>query len=321
MTAPDRKTYVGSGDIAAIAGVSPYRSALEVWAAKIGIAPEQEINPAMRVGIALERPVLEALYAPGRVDELSFPGWTASAIEPWIAATPDALGHHVSDRDRVVECKVVGSRQGHRWLDEEDGAEAIPPEVLVQVQWQMLCTAKEIADVAALLGTDFRVYRVESDPAIQADLVTLARRFWDQVQTRSAPEITVEHADRARDLIARLYPRQTRDELVEFGERERALAENYLVARDAAKEAESAKDAAAALLCAAIGDGVGFGGTDLRATWKAGESGSPRWKDIATRFRTTAIDLGAQPSDLDLVESECVSAASRRLDVRRLGRR
>jgi len=290
--------------------VSPYRSALDVWAQKTGLVPDQEMNQAMRVGVVLERPVLEKLYAPGRVDSLAFPGLIQSAIEPWIAATPDALGLAVGSLDRVVECKVVGSRQGARWLDEEQGAEAIPPEVLIQVQWQMLCSAKEIADVAALLGTEFRVYRVEADRGLQENLVVLARRFWEQVQTKTAPEITAEHADRARDLIALLYPKQKREDLQEFDARTRELAEAYIEAREAEKTAKEEKERVGAMLCSLIGDGVGFKSADLRATWKAGEGGSVKWKEVALEAGATSEQIAAHTGE-----------PSRKLDVRKLTRR
>ena len=55
----DRNTYLGASDMAAVAGVHPYATALDVFASKTGLVPPIPDNPRMRVGRKLERPVVE----------------------------------------------------------------------------------------------------------------------------------------------------------------------------------------------------------------------------------------------------------------------
>jgi putative phage-type endonuclease len=314
---PDRKTYLGSGDIAAVAGVSPYSSALDVWARKTGAVPEVEQTERMRVGIVLEQPIIRELYAEPRGFIVETPGHVAHPEFPHFGATVDALAGKrtsasqladpVIDDPLIVECKVVGPHMQKRWgTVDEDGPDAVPPDVLVQVQWQMFCTGLTHADVVALLGTEVRVYRVEYDPSMAANLETIGASFWDLVQRKEAPLITAEHASNAKDLIARLYPRQTLD-LAEATVAEGVLIEGYIAARDAVKVAEQQKDECAAFLTAAIGEREGLLGEGIKATWKAGAKGNTAWKALA-------LDLGASDDEI----ASHTGTPTRRLDVRRV---
>lgn len=305
----DRKTYLGSGDIAAVAGVSPYRSALDVWAQKTGMVPDTIATPRMLVGVELEQPIIRALYAAPRELVIDQPGWVGHKTIPHFGATVDAIARDVADERRVVECKVVGTHGMKRWGDVDDGAESVPSDVLVQVQWQFCCTGEQIADVVALLGTDLRVYRVERDDEMIANLETIGAAFWEKVEGRTAPEISAEHAAGARDLIERLYPRQTLD-AIDFSPEARALAEQYIAARDEKTAADKAQKAAGAALCAFIGEHEGLLADDLKATWIAGDKGSTKWKDVA-------IAAGASPTLI----AEYTGKASRTLNVRRITRR
>lgn len=322
--ARDRKTYLGSGDIAAVAGLSPYSSALDVWAKKSGVVGETPDRMAMMIGRALERPVIEALYAAPRRLVVTYPGWVAGPREHE-GATPDAFvvaepGAPIT-ADRGVECKIVGHRMAHRWGTEEQGIDAVPADVLAQVQWQLMCTTWPVADVVALLGTELRVFEVARDDEMIGSLVEIGARFWrDHVIANVAPEVTEEGAKHARDLLARIYPRQKSDALLDMPADVRLIVEHYLEARAAAKEADQTVDQAAALLQSRIGDGAGFKAPDLKASWIAGAGGTTRWKEVAARYRDVAMRLGASGADLDALEEKATTPASRRLDVREVKR-
>lgn len=305
---PDRKTYLGSGDIAAVAGVSPYSSALDVWARKTGAVPEVETTAPMRVGLALERPIIEALYAEPRGLIAGECAFATHPENPNFGATPDAHACFPDGRERrLVECKVVGTHMQKRWgTVDEDGSDAVPPDVLVQVQWQFACTGQQIADIVALLGTELRVYRVERDDEMIANLEKIGSAFWELVQRKEAPIITAENASNAKDLIARLYPRQTLD-LAEATPADAVLIEGYIASRDAVKLAKQQQDECAALLTAAIGEREGLLGPGLKATWKAGDKGTTAWKALA-------LDLGASDDEI----ASHTGTPSRRLDVRRV---
>lgn len=200
----------------------------------------------------------------------------------WQTATPDGLVE-TPDGPRIVECKVVGYRQARRWDPEGTGAEAIPPEVLCQVLWQMWvmgeaspATAIVEADVAALFGTDFRVYRVERDDGMIANLVEIARDFWRAVETREVP---TADGPNAGDILAARYP-QIRRPLLPATADVIALARDYQAARAAENDAAERKTDAANRLKELIADAVGYEGDGVRVTWKP-QRGRIDWRAAA----------------------------------------
>ena len=58
MSAEERQRYIGGSDVAAIAGLSPYRTALDVYAEKKGLAAPFEGNEFTYWGKELEDVVL-----------------------------------------------------------------------------------------------------------------------------------------------------------------------------------------------------------------------------------------------------------------------
>lgn len=256
----DRRTYCGGTDIGAIVGLHPWKSALDVWAEKCrGITVET--TPVMRAGQVLERPILEDLYAAPRGIELAYPGTLRHPVETWIAATPDAIEVELAVD---VQCKLVGRGQFARWGDEIDGADAIPPEVLAQIQWEILVADAVAGRAVALLGTELRVYDVPRDDAFLADLIEIGRAWWRRhVIGDEMPEVTAA----SRDTLRRLFPRAT-GAILTMREDVRDLALDYCRARDRAQIAADEREAAAARLCAAIGDADGFEAPDLKVTWK-----------------------------------------------------
>lgn len=275
----ERRSYLGASDIAAVLGIAPYSTALDVWAEKVhGIGVTD--NEPMRIGRELERPVLSALYAKPRGLLLRYPGTWRHPSEPWMAATPDAFaGRENQPIDRTAECKIVGRRQMHRWGDADQGPDGIPPEVLCQVTWQLaavragaelldsadfLAQPLESADVVALLGTELRIYGVAFDADFAANLMEAGRAWWRRhVEKGEMPEVYAENATR---LLARIHPKGVEGTLV-MTEDVRALAGQWMRAAAAEKSAEAEKGQLAAKLCAQIGDADGFAEPGLKVTW------------------------------------------------------
>ena len=162
---------LGASEVPAIAGLSPFATATDVWLEKVGLAPARAETPAMAAGKALERPILRLAgdrlgvtlrHNAGAVFHPSYPD-----VPLW--ATPDGYGVH---RTLLAEVKLVG----HRWSDWSDG----PPDyVVAQARAQMACHPRAVAVVViALLGSELRTMTVERDPAIERELVELATGWW-----------------------------------------------------------------------------------------------------------------------------------------------
>lgn len=280
----DRTTYLGASEIAAVAGISPYASALDVWATKRGLA-EVEENERMRAGTELERPILERLYAPPRGDRelsllLTYPGTLRHPVEKWMAATPDAIAQEAEHGEyRDVQCKLVGHRQAHRWGNPDEGRDGIPAEVLCQVHWEMGCAELNRADVPALFGTELRVYTVELDEEFLRDLMALGKAFWEgHVLTGVMPEVT----ESSRGVLERHFGRE-KTGLIEAPEGGEDLAREYKAAAEAAKLAAAEKDRLGNMLRVLVGDAEGFSGLFGKVTWKT-QKGRTNYKKAAEDF-------------------------------------
>lgn len=199
-----RRSGIGSSDIAAIAELDPHRGPIDVWLDKMGCA-EAADTTATWLGDRLEDAVA-ALYQErrGRDDGSYQPmlerGETAYHGEhPWALATPDRLR---SDGAGIVEIKNVGGWMAHLWGDAPHGA---PIDKVLQVQWQLLVCDVEHGEIAALLGgTDFRIYEVERDRELGAELLELARIFWEEYVLQRVPP--PHDGDAARRLAKRRWP-------------------------------------------------------------------------------------------------------------------
>ena len=263
-----RRTGIGSSDIPAIIGVSPFRTVVDVWMDKMGMAEPQPETAAMKAGNRLERVIGE--WCAEEIDASISPGLTMRGAEyEWAVATPDFIV--LSRPGHIIECKNVGVAQARGWRDG-------PPEyVLTQVFWQMWVTGAQVCHVAALFGgRDFRRFEVERDDSIIRSLVGAGRTFWEEhVLQRTPPPLDASEAS-AR-LVARLFPVHS-DEFVQATEQDELLAESLRNLRAAMKGAEEEARAIENQLKARIGGRAGVAGAFGRITWKKSESGGVDYK-------------------------------------------
>ncbi len=283
----DRRSYLGGSEIGAVAGLNRYKSPLDVWATKRPDLIEGELDDGPKhkadVGNALERPVLERLYAPRlKVETLRYPGTIRHPRHSWAGTSPDAIADERVD----VQCKIVGDRQWHRWSEsQEDGPDGIPPEVLAQVQWEMWIADLGVAHVPALFGTDLRVYTVPRDEELIEMLVGVASAFWDRCVVGGAmPEL--EGASSERRVIEARFPHARRG-LEQASSDFEALARSYRLAADEVEAAEREKERLGNELRAALGEREGVYGDFGRVYWRD-EKGRPSWKAIAEELGAPA---------------------------------
>lgn len=255
-----RRTFLGASEVAAVCGLDPFRSPLDVWASKKGLIADSR-SVAADLGNLFEAPLLN-YYAARNGRTLTQPGTLQRPDHPWMAATPDAI----ADGQRNVQVKVVGRHMVQLW-----GAE--PPDyVQAQVQWEMWVAGLAITDVVACLGgTDYQEFAVARHDGAIGYLVELCSRFWtDYVVADRMPEI--DGSDSARAILAALYPNPTAgmgDAPAEVVQMARAYRE--LGQQTAALEAQ--RDLIGNRLRQAIGDSDGLKWPGGYVSWKKTSAG------------------------------------------------
>lgn len=177
----ERRKGIGGSDVAAILGLSPYRSALDVYRDKRGELVEQPENDAMRWGNRLE-PVVRQEYSDQTGRAVLIPGdMLRHERHDFMLANLDGF----TEDGRIFEAKTARTAQG--WG--EPGSDEVPQGYLFQVQHYMAVTGYPVADIAVLIGgSDFRIYTVEADRELHDMLVDAEAGFWQRVVEGDEPE-------------------------------------------------------------------------------------------------------------------------------------
>jgi len=193
-----RSRGVGSSDAAAVIGLNPYYSAVEVWLEKLGELPPFEGNQATKWGKLLE-PAVRQEYAEQTARVVRLPPETLVHPKfPWALCHPDGI----TDDARLYEGKT--SRHSDGWG--EPGTDEVPEHYLIQTQHAMMVTGLLVADLAVLIaGQDFRIYTIEADPELHAAMLEAESEFWQHVLHRTRPQLDLRSPG-AINVLKKLYP-------------------------------------------------------------------------------------------------------------------
>lgn len=284
-----RKTGIGSSDMPIIAGESPYQSPLELWAAKTGLVPATVPDDATRrlmdIGTRMEPVLLDLYEAETGRKARRVPRMLVHPQYPWARASLDAE----APVKRIVEAKWTHAR---RW----SAGDAVPADVVIQVQWQMFVAGRDVADVVALVGPELRVVEVARDQSMIDDLLYLANDFWRHVTDRIRPAI--DGSESTRRTLVRMHPADdgtylsATPDLIELADRLRAAKAAKTAAEDAEKTVGNA-------IRAMVGDASGVEG--LLTYRKSADSTRTNWPAVASAYR--GLLSSHETAALDAIES------------------
>lgn len=246
----ERQTRIGASDVASILGISPYRSAWELWMEKTGQLEPWSGNEATKLGTKAESILLdEAEEQLGQIDRDVFLWAPNSQL---IGATLD--GQVVRTRC-PVECKTSGLTggpvQGY-WGD--PGTDEIPEYYLLQVQTQIWCAGADLAHVKAWLGgrgiVDYQVHR--SDAIIKA-VADQCREWWQRhVVEMAEPE---RQAAPSLEVVKRI--RRQPNKVIQLDDEATTLVEQFEAACEADKTSKALVEDCKARLILLLGDAEG----------------------------------------------------------------
>jgi putative phage-type endonuclease len=280
-----RLAGITATDIAALCGVHPKRSAVQVWQEKRGEAPPWVDTDRTRWGDALE-PLVRADYAQRHRVRVEEPGTLAHPDAEWMLATPDGVAYAEGGIEPLngLEIKTHTIRLAH--LYGAEGTDEVPPHELCQCAWGMAVTGLERWDLVAFIDNQPREYVIERDDEVIGHLTERAERFLvDNVRGGVAPD--PDGSDAYDEWLKTRWARNTEIlvdidalgdaatmALVSLG---RKLREQEAAVVDELQEIEQH-------LKARIGDAAGLtwkdaNGKQMRLTWKRNRPG--RRVDVA----------------------------------------
>lgn len=270
----ERKRGIGASEAAAVLGLNPYRTPLEVWMQKKGLIETIE-TPAMRLGTRLE-PVIAEMYQEATGLELATTRTILYPKNPIIFATPDRI---VKGRHKGLEIKTANARMAEQWG--EEGTDEVPHYYLIQCILCMAVTDLQEWDLAALIGgSDFRIYTIHRDIGLENAIIERLLEWWETyVVGNQEPEIDSSSA--CAEYLAAKYPRNFQP-LKQADTDTEQLLNRLAEVRYSLESLEEQEEAIKNLLKNYIGDADGVQGITGKATWKAAkDSKKINWEGIA----------------------------------------
>lgn len=196
-----RKQGIGGSDAGAICGFNPYRTAMQVFYDKTSDEIEDIDNEAMRQGRELEDYVAQRF-----VEETGKKVRRANAMfyderNPFMFADVDRM---IVGENAGLECKTVSPYMAEHWKDDK-----VPLSYQMQCYHYMsVCNADRWYVAALIYGREFKVYTLERDEEIIANLIHLEKNFWENhVLKRVLPE--PDGSKLADSVIAEYYIEST----------------------------------------------------------------------------------------------------------------
>ena len=264
-----RKRGIGGSDVAAIMGLSPWKSPLEVWLEKTGrmSAPDLSGKEAVAMGTELEGDVLEMYkrrHPKSRAQRVN--AILVANARPWAQASLDGITHDPDLGWGVLEIKT-GSRESE-WSD------GVPLHYLTQVTHYLSVTGYKFADVAALIGDyglhyhEYRVMRDEDD--LQA-VVESVDEFWADYVEKDAMPPYVSSLSSEGKALHEIYKRSDGEMEPSDAARTDKLAGLMLDLAAKVQEATSQKLACSNELKRLVGEHKGIITPDHIITWARSE--------------------------------------------------
>ena len=200
-----RQKGIGGSDAAAVLGISPWKSNVQLWEEKTGIAEPEDISEkeVVRFGKESEAAIRQLF-------QLDFPEYKVSYDEfgiisnqpdcPFIFATLDGELTDQNGRKGILEIKTTEIRRSIDWKKWKG---QVPDYYYAQIVHQLLATGYDFAILKARIREQrgalgefgwtitVRHYLFERSPLLE-DIAYLKEKeiaFWRAVQTKTRPAL------------------------------------------------------------------------------------------------------------------------------------
>lgn len=262
-----RKKGIGGSDAAAILGVNPYCTAMQIWLEKTGRFDPEDISnkPPVYWGNVLE-PIVADEYA--KINNVKLQKVNQTLIHPKYPWLFGHLDRRIVGLKKILECKTAGIFSAKAWG--EPGSDQVPEHYIIQVQHYLSVLDYECADLAVLIGgNDFRIYSIPRDDELINAMTERLNEFWHKNILADMPP------DPTSRLEAEQLWRHDNGVIINATDDALLALEEFKHVKAKITDLESQKKKAEAALTKIIGEASGIGINDqVIATWKANKNGS-----------------------------------------------
>lgn len=260
-----RRTGIGGSDVAAILGLSKYRTALQVYQEKVGdlVSDDSDkMDQRRRAGQVFQRAIIETYCEDTGSEIVAYePELVRHPEYPFLIANLDAVVKNAEGDEWNVDAKNVHWKLVRDWG--EEGSDRLPDDAFYQGHHYDFVTGRFKTDFAVLMGGEFppRQYTVAADRDeagnVHHELYELLLddliRFWHHVKTQNPPPPDFAHKTTV-ELMKRMYPEVDVRKEITISAPCAELAERYWLLGQIEKAAGDRRDAIKAELLFALGD-------------------------------------------------------------------
>jgi putative phage-type endonuclease len=290
-----RRRGVTGSEIAAVAGLSPWQSPIDVYERKIGQGESVPDSHHIERGNFLEGGLLRWLeHRKGY--EVRPVGTVVHQDLDFVIATPDgeAVDRETGELVAAVEVKSPSFRSAGDWDDPISRPDGIPDYYIPQVTWECAVLGASVCDVAALIGGDLRVYTVPFNRYLFEVLAEKARVFMQHVESRTPPP--VDGSDSATQWLKMQFPKHDpKKKFLTATETDEDMITKYHWVCQEMKQLESEKKLYENRIKERLGDAPGIQGTFGKIHWK-------RTKDIS-KIDTRALISHLEENDPETIKN------------------
>jgi putative phage-type endonuclease len=213
-----RTTGIGSSDIAAIMGKSPFKTPLDVYYEKSCIGKTKDMTAAMCRGKMYEEEA--RLKFSKKMREEFLPCCCEMEDKPYFIASLDGYS---KEGNAILEIKIPG-----RKVLELAKQVKIPEQYEIQMQWQMMVANVCYAYFCCYAPETGELYVVEimEDPDLQDVLANAAEKFWSDFSHAIPPP--EQKGDKNKNIM------------LVYDDRFKSLAAMYILLKEEIKEREEA---------------------------------------------------------------------------------
>lgn len=245
----ERMRGIGSSSAASALGISPFKSALQLWCELTGITEPANLddNESVEWGTILEDPVAEKYHRvtqrnisrPTAIYQHDQYDWMIGNPDRFIEGDPRGLG--------VLEVKTTGAFRAKDWEDEP------PAYYQVQLQHLLAVTGATWGSFAVLIGGQkFRWQDQVRNERFIEFLIEREADFWDMVVRGERPD--PDDSESSRRALDLLYPTEQPAKMVALPAEALDWSRELTEAKELIRRGEDMKRHAENNIKAAIGD-------------------------------------------------------------------
>ena len=219
-----RRTGIGGSDVAAVLGLNPWKTPLDVWNDKLGLSEDKEMSEPAYWGTVLEDTVAkefqlrtgkrvqkvshqfadpETPWAIANIDRAIINPEIAGKVRPLVKAEEieryaDITGvERIINTDVAFEAKTANAFTADLWGPSQEleiqqnnlrTEHVIPLYYETQIQWYCGILKLKGMYLAVLIGgSDFRMYWVDARPDVFQVIKEKCSRFWNENVLKKIP--------------------------------------------------------------------------------------------------------------------------------------